>query len=172
MGLAPLDLRSRVPIDAETIANLGAGNGDSDLGGAALGLSAKVVCVELFGPYCDKLRAKGATVVQVNAVDWIKSQKTGSFDVVLMIDFIEHLDKPVGMDVILHARRIATKRVVMWVPLGDCHQEPFDGNEAQRHVSTWYAHDFPGAEIEVFPEFHRHTDPWSDASWVIYEVYE
>lgn len=61
----------------------------------------------------------------------------GSFDAVLLLDLIEHLEKRDALRLLRTAERIARKRVVVFTPNGFLPQEPYDDNEHQRHRSGW-----------------------------------
>ncbi len=63
--------------------------------------------------------------------------KEKSFDCVIMLDLIEHLEKGVGMAVIRGAEQLARKRVVLGTPNGLLPQEAHHGNPYQSHKSGW-----------------------------------
>lgn len=64
------------------------------------------------------------------------------FDLVLMIDSLEHLDKEVGLAALSSLRR-NNKAVIVSVPEGYAPQGASCGNEFERHRATWTA-----AELE------------------------
>lgn len=74
-----------------------------------------------------------------------------SFEVVLMIDFIEHVSKERGEALIEQAKRIATERVYLLTPLWWDSNERHTrnpklwsyGNEFNLHKSLWTREDFP-----------------------------
>jgi hypothetical protein len=87
-----------------------------------------------------------------------------SFDVVMLIDVIEHFRKSEGLEILDDVERIARSRVVVFTPLGEFPQSDFDayglgGEQFQEHRSAWHEADFArrGYSIVVFPEFHRAT---------------
>jgi hypothetical protein len=75
-----------------------------------------------------------------------------SFQVVLMIDFIEHVSKARGQRLLNQAYRIASERVYVLTPLWWDSNERFTedpklwsyGNEFNLHKSLWSREDFPG----------------------------
>jgi hypothetical protein len=75
-----------------------------------------------------------------------------SFDVVLMIDFIEHLTKDRGFEIIEEAKRVATDKVVIFTPLFWVTNEENTndpelwcyGNKFNIHKSLWELEDFDG----------------------------
>jgi hypothetical protein len=93
------------------------------------------VCVDTFCPYLDKLGPPALQAALPGAVDAFAD---GSFDVVLLLDVVEHLDKPDALAAIAGAERIARREVVVFTPDGPCKQDGFDYaglgyNPAQAH---------------------------------------
>lgn len=78
------------------------------------------------------------------------------FDYVLMIDFIEHLDKSAGLHLIETAKKLANKKIILLTPLeeiwDDNHKNVNDpslwcfGNTFDIHKSLWTTEDFVGWE--------------------------
>jgi hypothetical protein len=60
-----------------------------------------------------------------------------SFDAVVMLDVIEHLERDEAMALIRTAESIARKKVVISSPNGFIHQHALDGNPLQQHLSGW-----------------------------------
>jgi 2-polyprenyl-3-methyl-5-hydroxy-6-metoxy-1,4-benzoquinol methylase len=92
-----------------------------------------------------QVRLEDFTEHYANAVDY------GGFDLVLMIDSLEHIDKPLG-HTILDTLLQNNKRVIVSCP--DCtnhmfRQEAVNGNELERHRAFWTKEDFEvrGAKI-------------------------
>jgi hypothetical protein len=63
------------------------------------------------------------------------------FDVVLMVDSLEHIDKVKGMDFLLQIIQ-QNKNVIVSCPDGDYPQGAVNGNEYERHRAVWLARDF------------------------------
>jgi hypothetical protein len=63
--------------------------------------------------------------------------KAGSFDSVVALDLIEHLEKQDGLDLLDAMERIATKKVVVFTPNGFLAQGEYDSNPWQVHRSGW-----------------------------------
>ena len=82
-------------------------------------------------------------------------QQDKSFDYVIMMDVIEHLDKAKGFELIAEAKRIARKGVFlltpMWWQTNDHNvnnpASPYYNNHFDLHKSLWTKEDFPGWEI-------------------------
>ena len=73
----------------------------------------------------------------VNALDLDKTFSPKSFDCVLALDLIEHLEKEEGFRLISLMEEIAKKRVIIFTPNGLLPQEEFGGNILQIHKSGW-----------------------------------
>jgi SAM-dependent methyltransferase len=74
----------------------------------------------------------------------------GSFDAVVMFDLIEHLERDDSLDLLRRAERIARRVVVLTTPNGFVEQDPYDGNDYQRHRSGWTAGDLQAAGFQVY----------------------
>ena len=92
-----------------------------------------------------------------------------SFDIVLMLDFVEHLEKEVGEKVIEEAKRVSNKKVLVftpkfWTDNKDnvanpdlwCYQNEFD-----LHKSLWHEEDFVGWETVPYPDDRFFLKLWS-----------
>lgn len=73
-----------------------------------------------------------------------------SFDVVLMLDFIEHLSKDAGIPIIKEAQRVCRKKLILFTPAfwtdnKECVEDPnmwSYGNQYDLHKSFWSVEDF------------------------------
>ena len=72
------------------------------------------------------------------------------YECVIALDIIEHFEKPDGFKFLAALEQIATKRVVVLTPNGFLPQEPYDGNESQRHLSGWSLPEFERLGYRVF----------------------
>jgi hypothetical protein len=63
--------------------------------------------------------------------------KEKTFDCVVMLDLIEHLERTVASSVIQEAERIAKRRVALLTPNGFLAQRPYEDNPFQEHRSGW-----------------------------------
>lgn len=85
-----------------------------------------------------------------------------SFDVVMMLDFIEHLDKDRGWEIIKQCQKISRKKVILFTPLwwtlNDKHTNNPKlwcyGNKFNIHKSLWKVEDFKGWSRYVDVEQH------------------
>jgi hypothetical protein len=93
------------------------------------------VGVDCFQTYLERI---GPPTVLGNLPDVARRFGGRSFDVVLMLDVVEHLEKPDAIMLIREAERIARREVVVFTPDGFCPQGPLSAwgmgeNAAQSH---------------------------------------
>lgn len=106
--------------------------------------------VDIHNPYLKICRNRGfyKEVIRCD-LRKIKFAKN-SFDVVLLLQVIEHLNKKDASELIKKAMKIAAKAVVISVPNGKCSQEIYDGNIFNQHKSTWSVSDFKKLGFKVY----------------------
>jgi len=99
----------------------------------------RVVGVDNFQPSIDKSRAAGihGEYRRMNVLEMDKDFPPRSFDVVMALDLIEHLEKKDGLRLLASMERIARRKVVIFTPNGFQEQFEFDGNLSQVHKSGW-----------------------------------
>jgi len=88
------------------------------------------------------------------------------FDYVLMIDFIEHLDKDAGVRLIESVKALTNKKIILLTPLeeiwDDNHKNVNDprlwcyGNTFDIHKSMWHRVDFADWETLNLPGLHQY----------------
>lgn len=164
-----------IDVEHTSVANLGAGTCSSPISCQIPEIDCAVlVNVEIFAPYVAMLErirwtARGVSNVHSDIIPWLDKQPDKSYAVVLLIDVLEHFEMELGKYVLAQALRVASKQVLIWMPIGDCPQGSYDGNEYQKHLSTWRGEDFVGATTtEMFNEAHKHMNPPGDAAWISY----
>lgn len=170
--LAPFDLLGRLgDVTNMVVANLGAGHCASPISRQILDLKcASLTNVEIFEPYYKELigfkyAAANVTTHNVDILAWLLGCQDKCVDVVLMIDVLEHFDRAQAAKILHHVQRIARGCMWLWIPIGNCPQDAYDGNSYQRHFSTWYQADFKGRHFEYFHMIHGH----SSAAWVRFD---
>ena len=99
----------------------------------------RLVGVDGFAPSIEESRARGIHdeyfCAEILKIDDLFGER--SFDCVLASDVVEHLPKPLALDLIGKMERIARDRVVIFTPNGFLPQGAHSGNVLQRHVSGW-----------------------------------
>lgn len=107
--------------------------------------------------------------------DIISNFPKKSVDTIFLLDVIEHLEKPKGLELINSFNEIARHQIVIFTPLGFVSQEHPDGKDAwgldggkwQEHKSGWFPEDFDDNwEFIVCKDFHsndnlgnKHSEP-------------
>lgn len=79
-----------------------------------------------------------------------KIYKSKSFDGIVALDVIEHLDKKDSIELIKKMENIAKKRVVLLTPNGFYHQDAYDNNPYQVHKSEWKVDDLKKLGYKVY----------------------
>ena len=129
--------------DCGSILDLGCGS-SSPIG--PISGSVYSVGVDRHRPSLEMSRREGihnATVL-MDAGDIGKVFGTGSFDCVLALDLIEHLEKEDGLRLMEDMMRTARRKVIILTPNGFRPQEAYSGNEWQVHRSGWSAVEMEG----------------------------
>lgn len=89
------------------------------------------------------------------------------FDVVLGLDFIEHLELPEARLVLAQMKRVARGRVCLFVPEGEHPQPGTRENPWQQHRATWNRGMLEALEFKVtlWPHFHSEPGKAPGAMW-------
>lgn len=89
--------------------------------------------------------------ILMESADELLSRAGGKkFDLVMLYDVIEHLPRRRGFELLEKCEELTNKYVLLQTPNGFLPQGPEFGNEYQRHLSGWYAHDFEGLGYKVY----------------------
>jgi hypothetical protein len=117
--------------------------------------------------YSDPLREQCSRILTVDAWAWVEPDivadlettpvtdiTSDRWDYVLMLDFIEHLDKTAGLSLIEQVKQITNKKIFLLTPMESIWTENHEnvdnpdlwchGNEYDLHKSLWTPEDFPG----------------------------
>lgn len=112
------------------------------------------VCAEPHGPYADRLTAAGYDTWRVTASQALRLAGQCEFDVIYLLDVIEHMTREDGEKVLKLAQAREPKQIVVFTPIGFLPQEGdawgLGGEEWQRHRSGWTQADFPGWYTETW----------------------
>lgn len=132
------------------------------------------VCIEPYKEYIDILSSAyknyNMVFIQNYALEGLKLFPDNSVDTVIMLDFIEHLEKEEGFKILKEADRITRKQIVVFTPLGFVSNDSgnkdkwgLDGVEFQKHKSGWLPEDFgEDWDIHVSKDFFRQEKPNPD----------
>lgn len=60
-----------------------------------------------------------------------------SFDLVLCLEVLEHLEKQDGENLLQELERVATRQIILSTPAGDYKQDAYDSNPNQEHKYIW-----------------------------------
>ena len=162
-------------IEQLDVLDLGCGHNDTPVSSQVLTLPFKsLTSVDIYPPYLELLIEKSATllhhrIVEDNILAYVLKAKTKSVDVTLLLDVLEHFSVEEGLWLVDEIAMITRKRIIIWLPIGECPQHAMDGNPYQVHNSTWQVEDLVGLgfEVEHLVGFHQHFHPPVDAAWAV-----
>lgn len=145
------DLISRCDPGA-TVLDIGCG-ANSPLG--KLCGSRTLVGIDSHGPALDAARRRGThdeylqadVLADFDRVLACRSER--DVQLVVLSHVIEHLPKRRGFELLDRLEELTQRFVLVETPNGFLPQGAEQGNEAQRHRSGWFAHDFEGLGYEV-----------------------
>mgnify|MGYP001231637972 CR=1 FL=1 len=97
------------------------------------------VGVDIFEPYLIESKNKGIhdDYIISDVLEIEEKISSNSFDSVIALDLIEHLEKSDGFRLIQIMESIAIKNIIIFTPNGFLRQDAFDSNPWQEHVSGW-----------------------------------
>lgn len=133
--------------------------------------SVDITCFDIFEPYLSVCKQLGFKVVHGDALSLKDYFNPKSFDIVLLVDVLEHFKKSDGNRVLAQVEKIARYQIVIWTPVGwypqdyDCVDEQWKTddnlksrgkNKYQQHISAWYPKDLEkkGYRCEVLKNYH------------------
>jgi hypothetical protein len=130
-----------------SILDIGAGNGMYArlLRDRGLPEGSRLTALEVYEPYVKQFELEEVydRVIVADA----RTRRLPSVDVVILGDVVEHLEHDDAQKVWDKARKAAKKAVFASIPLGEFPQGAVNGNEAERHLTTWTndsVHDLGG----------------------------
>jgi ubiquinone/menaquinone biosynthesis C-methylase UbiE len=99
--------------------------------------------------------------VKSDVLKFIKKQKDDSFDLINILDGIEHLTKKNGLELIKEMKRVCREQIILFTPDGFSKNEPHDawdihaehGDHYQKHLSGW-------TEEELTDLGFRYVEGW------------
>lgn len=96
--------------------------------------------LEIYKPYVDELRAKGFNVIEGD----VRTAELGQYDYIIWWHGPEHIEKVEGYVVTNKLKKLAKEALIYCVPWGEMPSPAVDGNEANRHLSSYEPFDFLG----------------------------
>ena len=108
------------------------------------------VGVELFEPYLKESQKKGIHNQYVKKDIAKVNFDSKSFDAVIIIDVIEHINKEDGKLLLKKAENWAKKKIIIFTPNGFIGQNAFDENYLQAHISGWSTQEFEKLGFRCF----------------------
>jgi len=139
-----------------------------DLGCGIMDATGRLSCkshvgVDCFQPYLDRI---GMPFVYGTLPEAAAVFAAGSFDVVLLLDIVEHLEKEKAILLIAEAERIAAREVIVFTPNGNCPQRGYDAwglgdNAAQAHRCEFTKDELKqlGYECGIYSNGSTHSGP-------------
>lgn len=93
--------------------------------------------IDIFRPYLLEARALAAHDVLVQGDVRFLPLRPRSFDIVLLEEVLEHLERAEGLALIEVMEQIARRQVFITTPVGHHQQHEYDGNPWQEHRHIW-----------------------------------
>ena len=123
----------------------------------------------------------GSLVICEGALEFLARCQNNSFDLIILVDVIEHLEREDGLKLIEELERVTRKKYVVFTPLGFMPQD-YNGAEAdpwgmsatelQTHKSGWHPQDFKNSKhVVICQQFHfdQENNKYYGAFWTIVE---
>ena len=132
-----------VPKDVRSVLDVGCGRG---IVGGLIRIyrePERILGIDLFEPYLDFCEELGV-YTEVAKQDLGRTPfpfKNKEFDLSVALEVIEHLPKPKGQNLLDELQRIS-KQVMVSTPNHYFHQDTYDQNRLQKHLSRWSVQDF------------------------------
>lgn len=106
--------------------------------------SGRRVGLDGFAPSIEKAKQKGihTQYLEADFRDMSTLFNKNEFECVLANDVIEHLTRDEGFNLLDTIENIASKKVIIFTPVGFVPQRSFDRNDLQEHLSGWEVEDF------------------------------
>jgi len=106
--------------------------------------------VDMYEPYITESKQKSLhseyLLADIRKVDFPEC----SFDAVILLEVLEHLNKDEGLKLIENMRKWAKKKVIITVPNGFVWQDGYDNNEFQIHRAKWTVKELRKMNFKVY----------------------
>jgi SAM-dependent methyltransferase len=97
----------------------------------------KAVGIDIFKPYLEKSKRKGVYQDLILGDVRFLPFKENSFDAIICLEVLEHLEKQYGEYLLSELERVARKQILLTTPVGRYELHPFEGNPYQEHKHIW-----------------------------------
>lgn len=113
-------------------------------------------CVDVYKPYLDICNKRGLKTVHADLRNIEKYFSPKSADIIWLLDVIEHLKKNEALRLFDVVGKIARKQIIIFTPRGEFPQDEYDGNQYQRHKSSWIEKDLEklGYTCHLLKNYH------------------
>ena len=108
------------------------------------------VGVEAFNPSLEASRLRNIHSKYINGNILNVDFEEDSFDAVIMIEIIEHLDKNDALNLIKKANKWAKKKIIITTPNGFLPQFEYDSNPLQNHICGFYVKELKKLGFAVY----------------------
>ena len=105
--------------------------------------------IDLFAPYVKECKNSGYYSKAIKK-DITKYKAKEDFDLVLILQVLEHLKKADSKRLIKNITKSTKARIIVSIPNGDCDQGEYEGNPYQKHLSTWTPKDLEKLGFKVY----------------------
>ncbi len=95
------------------------------------------VGADIFLPYLKECRSERTYAAVVQCDVRFLPFRSNSFDVVLCMEVLEHLERDGGERLLNEMERVARLQIILTTPLGSYEQHEYDGNSYQKHRHIW-----------------------------------
>lgn len=104
-----------------------------------------ITAVDIVPEYLEVVKEKFPHIktVKSDVLRFLRKQPDDSYDVINILDGIEHLTKKRGLELIKEMKRVAKEQIILFTPDGFSKNEPHHawgieaGDKYQRHLSGW-----------------------------------
>jgi SAM-dependent methyltransferase len=108
------------------------------------------VGIDMFRPYLLEARALAAYDDLVQGDVRCLPFRPRSFDIVLLMEILEHLERAEGLTVIKVVEQIARRQVLISTPVGQHEQHEYDRNPSQEHRHIWEPQELRALGYRVY----------------------
>lgn len=136
-----------------------------------------ITAVDVAPQYLEKLSQQYPNIKTVcsDALEYLRTQPDKSFDVISIIDGIEHMSKEIGLKLVTEMKRVAKREVLLFTPQGHensgyLKNEPHNAwgiegaDEHQTHKSGWTALELKDLGFEMLDSaesISQHGEPYT-----------